>query len=382
MFSPQLWFAVLAAIFASGAAFAPSRGALFHDSVRGLREDCWRGINSVVSPVQQSSNTAATDASASGGGGGGSIFDETLEPAPATFAQCILQAQDATRKALSDGYRLMEVEFPPLPTDYLEDAQSSAYDISRTNVRLAIDFSKVFALEGKSVSVLLPDDPELERAIEDEGSDEPFPRVKLCSLRRSTSSRAMSLDQLFLGVLGRNAGDVEAVEGTDVYVAIIFSCQEMPDLEALHKLDPDKPIVFFNLKLDTQRGDLGLPAFPSKDLHYRFMSRIKPVYLLRTRAYSRSLSRPPFLVNYQGAQYRVYPGGYQALLDVGNRYKRVAVSTERPSLGEFKETLTASLQLGNDDKESKVASFFRKGYKTRTWWEEPNEKEIHQDWRS
>jgi hypothetical protein len=56
-----------------------------------------------------------------------------------------------------------------------------------------------------------------------------------------------------------------------------------------------------NLNLETHRGDLGLPAFPSKDLHYRFLSQIKPAYFLRTRQYSQTLSRPPFILNYQGA---------------------------------------------------------------------------------
>lgn len=57
---------------------------------------------------------------------------------------------------------------------------------------------------------------------------------------------------------------LKPIEGTDVYVAIVFSCQELPDLQELHKAVPDAPIIFFNLRLDTLRGDLGLPAFPRK----------------------------------------------------------------------------------------------------------------------
>lgn len=65
-----------------------------------------------------------------------------------------------------------------------------------------------------------------------------------------------------------------------------------------------------------------------QSLHFDFLSQIKPAYLLRTRAYSRTISKKPFLVNYQGAQFRVYPGEYQCLLDVGSRYKRVSEMSE------------------------------------------------------
>lgn len=61
-----------------------------------------------------------------------------------------------------------------------------------------------------------------------------------------------------------------------------------------------------------------------QSVHYKFLSKITPVYLLRTRSYSRSITKKPFLVNYQGAQFRVYPGRYQCLLDTGSRYKMVS----------------------------------------------------------
>ena len=35
-----------------------------------------------------------------------------------------------------------------------------------------------------------------------------------------------------------------------MYIAIISSTQELPDLEKLHKFDPSIPIIFFNLRLD------------------------------------------------------------------------------------------------------------------------------------
>mmetsp|Transcript_5483 Transcript_5483/g.7720 ORF Transcript_5483/g.7720 Transcript_5483/m.7720 type:complete len:375 (-) Transcript_5483:28-1152(-) len=308
---------------------------------------------------------------------------ESNEPTPATFQQCIQQAARATEKAIEDGYVLMEVEFPPLASDFLEDTSSSAYDISRANVRLSSQFGNYFAKNGKNVAVLLPDSAELEQAVEDEGTDEVFPNVKLASARKSTQGSAQSLDQLFSGFFGGKSSEMEPIAEAEMYIAIVFSCQELPDLKKLHDLEPDKPIVFFNLKLDTQRGDLGLPAFPPKSLHYDFLSKVKPTYLLRTRAYSKSLTKPPYIVNYQGAQFRVYPGHYQSLLDVGSgRYRQVDKSAARLPLGDFKEKLTSAMQL--NEGENKVASFFRRGYKTRTWWEDDKsfQLEASKNWRT
>ena len=51
--------------------------------------------------------------------------------------------------AFADGLNLVEVEFPPIQQDYLEDSGSSAYDVSSANVRLASRFAQSFAAEGK-----------------------------------------------------------------------------------------------------------------------------------------------------------------------------------------------------------------------------------------
>ena len=161
--------------------------------------------------------------------------------------------------------------------------------------------------------------------------------------------RVFKPEQIFLSLLGGKKGDVTPIEGTDLYIILVASAQELPDVEELHLCNPDVPIVMFNLKvrrraygsvhvkhrgelwpvlyvpadtspssqLDTLRGDLGVPAFPPKDLQDRFLSRVRPVYYLRTRQYSRSKATPPFVVNYQGCLFRQYPGQYQTLLDIG-----------------------------------------------------------------
>jgi hypothetical protein len=135
-------------------------------------------------------------------------------------------------------------------------------------------------------------------------------------------------------------------------------------------------------KLDILRGDLGAPAFPGKDLHDRFLSRIKPTYYLRTRQYTRSTTTPPFLVNFQGCLFRTYPGYYQTLLDTGSgRYRRLIGTQVRPALGEFKEQLIDELKnQGILQDEGETLNFLRTGYVTKTWWEEPRE-EATDNWK-
>lgn len=133
----------------------------------------------------------------------------------------------------------------------------------------------------------------------------------------------------------------------DLYIVLGATCRELPDVEKLvTSVDSNFPVILFNLKLDSARGDLGLPAFPRKDLHYRFLSFALPVYYLRTRTYSHSLLKPPYLVNYSGALYKVYPEPYQVLLDTSaGSYRRLKVLSERLPLGAVLDMLTDGMNL-------------------------------------
>ena len=56
--------------------------------------------------------------------------DDDLANPPQTMAQCLQQAQDATVAAIEDGQILMDVEFPPLAADLMDDPNTSAGAIS------------------------------------------------------------------------------------------------------------------------------------------------------------------------------------------------------------------------------------------------------------
>lgn len=129
------------------------------------------------------------------------------------------------------------------------------------------------------------------------GGVNPSPNITLATIRSDSIDNAKSLDQILMSIFGATiGGTVESIPNTSLYIALISSTQELPDLEKLHVLNPSIPIVFFNLRLDILRGDLGLPLFPNRDLHFRFLSRILPIYFLRSRAFATSLRKPPFIV--------------------------------------------------------------------------------------
>jgi Domain of unknown function (DUF1995) len=314
---------------------------------------------------------------------------------PASFYELQQDCIRATRLARRDGYKLLEVEYPPLPANVLEMDDVSTYDVLQANLKLVLDYAKglmaaekdtTSATEIRKVVILLPDQAEADFAIEKVGSKNPYPGITVTSIREVDPNdvRFIKPEQLLLGLFGRGSGGaVKPIPDANIYICLSSSAQELPDIEELHNLDPSKTIVLFNLKLDVLRGDLGAPAFPSKDFQDRFLSKVKPVYYLRTRQYSRSTANPPFLVNFQGCLFRTYPGQYQTLLDTGNgRYRRVKGNNVRPALGAFKQELIDELisQKVLQD-EGSTFNFLRTGYKTTTWWEEER-SDASDDWKT
>lgn len=321
------------------------------------------------------------------------------EGPPQSFFQLQINCARAAELAIRDGYKLLEIEFPPLPAQMLEMDDVSAYNVAEANLNLAVEFAKNFAAKPppaedatgiqlpRSVAILFPDEAEANIIVEKSGGNfTPSRGVQISSLRPGdpNDKRLFKPEQTFLSLFTKGSGGlVKAIEGVEMYIIVVASAQELPDVEELSALAPDAVIVFYNLKLDILRGDLGAPAFPSKDFQDRFLSLVKPVYYLRTRQYSRSTASPPYMVAFQGCLFRSYPGEFQTLLDTGTGdYRRVLGSNLRPPLGEFKQQLTQALQTeGVIEEEGKVLDFLRTGYKTTTWWEEERE-DASDDWRT
>lgn len=295
---------------------------------------------------------------------------------PASFAALLTQASAAARLAIADGLRLLEVEFPPLPSRVLADA--TAYDIGAANVKLALSFA---AGLGMRTAVAVPDRRALARALRVTGGRaSPFANVTLHALTQTSSQ---TVPEAGIPVIGRlfESRVLTPAWDADAYVVLLSSSQELPDVEQLAGVEKGKPVILFNLKLDTLRGELGLPTYPRRALHHRFLSFVRPVYFFLARSYSASLTSPPYVLPFSGALFRVYPEDYQTLLDTGSgAFRRVAAAARRPALSEFKSTLVSSLPevRGVDPK-----AMLTRMVATRTWFEEdPRKQERSSEWRS
>ena len=108
----------------------------------------------------------------------------------------------------------------------------------------------------------------------------------------------------------------------------------------------------------------GLPAFPPKDLQWRFLSRATPFISYVPDNILCHCQNPPFVVNYQGAIFRQYPGPSSACSTRGAHDILVSTSARRPALGEFKETITMALKIGAKSPPTKGrTASFRTGVK-------------------
>ena len=305
---------------------------------------------------------------------------------PDSYQDICYHVYQSVADGLADGLDLMEVEFPAVPgEDASYKAASDVYIDLNIQYALTV-FSKIYKETGKTCEVLVPDGPEYRRAKKVFANS--LELSDGCTLNTLDGRKTENVNSFFGNVLGgkglRTREEEDESEGleADIFCAVNLSCVDLPVVEKFVAEKADgRPVVFLNNELDTLRADLGLFSFPPKDLHYRFLSRVKPVYYLRTRAYSRTINVSPFVINYSGAIFREYPAPWQVMVKQNTgELVCVAEDEDRFTLGEAKEEMLIALGLADED--GSTMKFLRAGYKTNTWWEEDSEEEQFDAWRT
>ncbi|XP_057858891.1 protein LPA3 isoform X1 [Cryptomeria japonica] len=311
---------------------------------------------------------------------------------PKSYGELISDAAKALLHALDDGKTRLEIEFPPLPAS-ISSYKGSSDEFIDANIQLVLALvRKLNEARGIASCIVFPDKPEKRRA--SRGFQTALELINGVSLGSLDDVQGGAMNNLFSSIRNAldfdfeegNEGKWESTEAPSLFIFINCSTRELSEVEKIvyymqETFAAATPALLFNLELDTLRSDLGLFGFPTKDVHYRFLSQFLPVYYIRTRDYSKTVAVAPFILNYSGALFRQYPGPWQVMLKQNDgSYACVAESFKRFTLGQTKEELLRV--LGLQEEEGSSLEFLRRGYKTSTWWEEDVDLEYSAAWRS
>ena len=172
------------------------------------------------------------------------------------------------------------------------------------------------------------------------------------------------ITDFFMGIFKQGAGAVTAAPWSSLNLIVGVSCQELPAIHS-RAATADRAARLLQPEARHAARRPRPPRLPAEGRAPRVPLE-GDAGVLHAAARVLSLSRPPFLLSYQGVLFRRYPEGYQTLLDRGSGQGRaVKVESLRPALGTFKAQLTEALKVSDDTAQSALS---QTGFKQSTWW--------------
>jgi hypothetical protein len=211
---------------------------------------------------------------------------------PATLDIAVEQAKEATKKAIADGYKLVQVELV-VP------------EIALQSEALALEFAELFADYGSGVKVMFPDTGAAALAKRNWG-DKPFQVTDMGSRFTTIESQISDEDKIF--------------------IVACPSSVEVDRAEKLSQVAGDRPVIFIIPQLeDVAVVGIGLAA---RQLRERFIKNIYSCYYLRPIQ--------------DGAILRCHPSLWQVWLEKEEDYELATELSTKP-MGEDLERLMLKL---------------------------------------